>query len=154
MIFVIGYGNPLRGDDAIGQHIAQSLKGNFPSNVVRVQSAYQLTPELAEPISYARFVIFIDARVGEMPGRILQEHVMPQKSVGALTHHASPAALLTMARNLYGDAPDGLLISITGIFFDYGSEMSAELNHRLPEIVSEIKTILESAVKKYSDEGY
>ena len=49
MILVIGYGNPLRGDDAIGHRIAQMMEQRLPDDEVQIQTVYQLTPELVVP---------------------------------------------------------------------------------------------------------
>lgn len=58
---IIGYGNPLRGDDGLGWHVAQRLAAVLPQHRARIEVCHQLTPELAEPISRADLVIFIDA---------------------------------------------------------------------------------------------
>ncbi|MEP7293735.1 MAG: hydrogenase maturation protease, partial [Chloroflexota bacterium] len=67
MILIIGYGNPLRSDDAIGQRIAEMMEKRLKLEAVQVITAYQLTPELVEPIRDAQLVVFIDARVGQRP---------------------------------------------------------------------------------------
>ncbi|MEO8391518.1 MAG: hydrogenase maturation protease [Chloroflexota bacterium] len=61
MILIIGYGNPLRSDDAIGQQIAQAMKDRLNRSDVEVLLTYQLTPELIYSISEAQLVVFIDA---------------------------------------------------------------------------------------------
>jgi Ni,Fe-hydrogenase maturation factor len=48
-ILVIGYGNELRGDDAIGQWVARAV------------AAHQLTPELAEDLAHTDYAVFVDA---------------------------------------------------------------------------------------------
>ena len=54
---VIGYGNPLRGDDAVGQEIAQALwaeRDRLPELEGAVFAwAHQLTPEMAVGASEA-----------------------------------------------------------------------------------------------------
>ena len=57
---IIGYGNPLRGDDGLGWRAAEQLAEIIPQSEAEVIACHQLTPELAEPISRARLVIFID----------------------------------------------------------------------------------------------
>lgn len=57
---VIGYGNTLRSDDGVGYRIAETVaQWNLTS--VRSLSVQQLTPELAETMSHAKTVIFVDA---------------------------------------------------------------------------------------------
>nr|MDQ2730551.1 hydrogenase maturation protease [Armatimonadota bacterium] len=65
---VIGYGNPLRRDDGLGPMAAQRLAALADPLRVQVLTPYQLSPELAEPISQARFVLFIDASEEGVPG--------------------------------------------------------------------------------------
>ncbi len=144
MILIIGYGNPLRSDDAIGQHLVRLLERRLRGSV-EVFTAYQLTPELVEPVSHARLVIFIDARVGETPGTMIQEIVEPAADAGAFTHNVSPGTLLGAAKTLYGATPKGILISIAGAVFDYGSELSPELNRLLPALADQVEAVLKTS---------
>jgi hydrogenase maturation protease len=142
VILVIGYGNPLRSDDAIGQRIAQMIERRVIAEDVGVKTAYQLTPELVEPISRAQLVIFIDARVGEIAGSIVQENVEPEAGTGAFTHNLSPQTLLGAAQVLYGTGPVGILISIVGAAFGYGSDLSPHLNRMLPIFADQVEAII------------
>ncbi len=142
MIFIIGYGNPLRSDDAIGQQMALLMEQRLQGEDIQVKTAYQLTPELVEPISHAQLVIFIDARIGAIPGIVIWESIEPEITIGAFTHHVSPAALLSAAHELYGAKPKGILISIAGAVFDYGSELSPQLNRVLPGLADQIEAII------------
>ncbi len=112
---------------------------------VRVQTAYQLTPELVDSVRDARLVVFIDARVGEMPGEVASEVVVTGQSTGAFTHHVTPASLLDASQELYGVLPVGLLISIVGAEFDYGTELSAHLHKSLPSITDQVQKIIETS---------
>lgn len=134
MILVIGYGNPLRTDDAIGQHVAWELMKYFDRADLLARITHQLTPELAEIVSHFDIVVFIDARVGDRPGEIIWEEVQPVVGAGAFTHNVTPAALLGAANDLYGRMPAGLLISIVGEVFNYGTDLSPRLCKMLPGI--------------------
>ena len=144
MMLIIGYGNPLRSDDAIGQRLAQLMEERLKPEAIQVISAYQLTPELVEPIRDAEMVIFIDARVGQRPGKVIWENVAPEMSTGAFTHHVSPGTLLGAADELYAFKPEGILISIVGADFEYGSELSSHLNGMLPEIIDQVEAIIKT----------
>ncbi len=146
MILVIGYGNPLRTDDAIGERLAQLMVARFDDESFRMITAYQLTPELMEPISQAQLVIFIDARVGTVPGQVDWEDVEPEAGAGAFTHQVSPATLLGAAHDLYGSTPIGVLISIIGSNFEYGSELSTELNTMLPDLAEQVESIIKTNI--------
>ena len=72
---VIGYGNTLRGDDAVGQVVARALAGEAAIEGVEVIACHQLMPELAECIDAADLVVFIDAAADLQPGTIVAEAV-------------------------------------------------------------------------------
>lgn len=138
MLFVIGYGNSLRADDGIGPIVVRALEARLRSPNVRMTTAHQLTPELAEPISRAAMTIFIDACEGEHPGAVACETVAPDDAVGAFTHNVTPASLLAASRQLYGRTPAGLLITIIGASFDYAAELSPPLQNAFPHITEQI----------------
>ena len=54
-VFVVGYGNPLRGDDGVGQEVAQVLarqRHHLPALAgTDVMSTHQLVPEMALDLS-------------------------------------------------------------------------------------------------------
>jgi hydrogenase maturation protease len=138
MLLVIGYGNPLRSDDGIGQVVVKALEARVRSKALRIITTHQLTPELAEPISRAAMTIFVDACEGEQPGAVACQTVAAETLAGAFTHNVTPASLLSAARELYGRAPAGLIVSITGASFDYGTEFSPHLASAIPRITEQI----------------
>ena len=151
-MLIIGYGNPLRTDDAIGQRMAQIMAQRLDDERLRMITAYQLTPELMEPISQARFVVFIDARVGSIPGEVLWEDVEPETGRPAFTHHVSPGTLLGAAQDLYGASPTGILISIVGADFEYGSDLSAAFNNMLPDLAARVESIIKTKISVLNEE--
>jgi hydrogenase maturation protease len=128
---IIGYGNPLGGDDAAGYLAAESLGG---------LAVHQLTPELAEPIARAARVIFVDAAVAGQasacqPGAIRERAIIPDPQPAAFTHHLTPEALLAMAQFLYGHAPEAVLVTITAASFEPGAPLSARAGAALPAVL-------------------
>ena len=148
MILVIGYGNPLRTDDGLGPCIAEIMEDRLKHEDVQVATAHQLTPEWVDSVSHASLVVFIDARIGDMPGRVMYEPVAPEMGQ-AFTHNVRPGTLLGAAHELYRATPDGLLISIIGANFDYGSALSDVLQHKLAEIANQVEAIIRSKANKY-----
>ena len=135
-LLVIGYGNPLRGDDGIGSQIAYGL-AKLAGDSTRVLVVHQLTPELAEPISEADLVIFIDACYEGIPGNWTCETIRPDPSPPqAFTHNFTPATLLSFASALLGANPGALLISVAGGLFDCGEVLSPSVAAVVPEIVA------------------
>src|SRR5689334_19557114 len=119
-VLVIGCGNPLRSDDSLGWHVAESLCGKYWG--VDVLTQHQLTPDLAEWISKVDLVIFIDAAVGDMPGVFCAERVL-QKFTDIYTHHLDPSALLHIVERIYGVCPRAVALSVTGDSFAVGERL-------------------------------
>ncbi len=121
-VLVIGYGNTLRGDDGLGPRLASAIdKQGFPG--VEVHVCHQLTPELADPISRADAVLFIDARVLDDSGVQLQR--IEAEARAAFNPHASdPATLLALARALYGAGPPGWWLTLPAVEFGFGESLS------------------------------
>ena len=129
-VLVLAYGNPLRRDDGVGWVIGERLAELLPEEAVDVRVLHQLTPELAEPISRAERVIFVDAaeparrmnsasdtenplkRVvapddsDDEPGAIHWTEIQPSSfTAQPFTHQVDPASLLAAAQELFGYAP-------------------------------------------------
>lgn len=133
---IIGYGNPLRGDDALGWKAAELLQQRVQSPDVEILALHQLTPELMESISRVDLVIFIDAAVGPNPGEIHHRSIEPlATSHVSFTHHATPEALLAGALKLYGHAPTACMLTVTGADFELSDRLSPAVSLSL-EVVS------------------
>jgi hydrogenase maturation protease len=133
---IIGYGNPMRGDDAIGCHAARALEQHFWNDPdVEVIAAQQLTPEMVDDILQRDFVLFLDASFGEQPGTIMRVTVSPEPGPGGFSHHLTPSSLLTAAEQLYGDTPFAMSITMAGWSFELGQKMSQIANRRMPDLI-------------------
>lgn len=138
MILVIGYGNSDCGDDGVGPAVVAQLADEMPLAGVEYRVAYQLTPELAEPVSRARAVIFVDAAADQPPGQIARSCVEAAEG-GSMTHHVSPGSVLALAGALYGGTPKAALWSIGGENFGLGEPFSAAVETALPELVELVR---------------
>ncbi len=149
MILAIGYGNPLCGDDGIGPYAVGRLadSGTDPEfhGEVECLSLHQLTPELAEPISRAGAVIFIDAACDrKAPGgitcyKLARPSLPTQASPNAFTHHVDPQALLANAEFLYGRRPAAYLYTVSGENFNMGDTFSPAVEAALPGLLERLK---------------
>ena len=109
-LLVIGYGNTLRRDDGVGPRVAESIAAlGLPG--VQALACALLTPELAEPVARARIVVFVDAAV-DAPRQVQLRGLGPADSSSILAHAADPRALLALARNLFGHAPEAWWLTI------------------------------------------
>lgn len=92
-VLIVGYGNPLRSDDGLGWRAAEELSRCLSLPEVEVLMRQQLTPELADNLTRADVVFFIDAARGGQPGELRCDPVTPQPGTTD-THHSSPAGIL------------------------------------------------------------
>ena len=152
---VIGFGNPLRADDGLGWVVAQRLRERLADDDlfgdVVVIAEHQLTPELAEPISRARIVVFVDAREGDQPGRIDCRTVAPTGDGSlAFSHDVDPSSLVQMARLLYGACPTAVVVSVVGEEFGYGTALSPVVQAAVPEVVRHVRDFLADGIAALS----
>ncbi len=140
---VIGYGNPLRGDDAIGQAAAELLAGTAVLDGAEVIACHQLLPELAERIAGVTLAVFVDAEAGREPGRIVVARVQAAAQLSAdLIHHVDPAALLFLASRLYGHAPEAHLVAVGAASFDLGAPLSQTVAAALPHVIATVRQLV------------
>jgi len=135
-VLVIGYGNPLRGDDGLGWHAAECLAASLARLDVEIITCHQLTPELAEPVSRAERVIFIDAETRGPAGELAVRQLTPALAKHTrLSHTLDPATLLGSAREIYAVSPQGFVLSVAGESFAYGEDLSPRVQSALPELL-------------------
>lgn len=135
-LLVIGFGNPLRADDGVGWQIADQI-AKAAGNSANVLAVHQLTPELAEPISDADFVVFIDACYEGEPASWTCETIRSEASPSeTFSHYCTPVDLLNYTSAVFNAKPRALLISVPGCLFDYGEELSPSVAAIVPEVVA------------------
>jgi hydrogenase maturation protease len=147
-ILILGYGNPLRGDDGIGWRAAEELSRLSSLPDVEVLIRYQLTPELADVVSQANAVIFIDASRDGEPGELTFQPVVPTAEPASLSHELSPAAVLELCRQLYRRCPPAFLVSLCGECFDHGEGLSPKVAASLPRLTALVGQLANSKMAK------
>lgn len=138
---VIGYGNHLRSDDAIGPRVAQAVEAWGVPNVDSL-ALQQLTPELADTLQDAYGAIFVDAC--NLP-EVKQVQVQPIEAaeLGKTTIHSTdPRSLLALTKQLYGRYPQAWLVSVPGINFELGETLSPTAEKGVAEALQEIEYLL------------
>ena len=132
---IIGYGNPLRGDDRLGWEVANQLARNADESI-KVLATHQLTPELAEAIASANVVIFVDACHAGRPGDWRCETIRPDLAIPqAFAHYLTPVNLLDYAAAIFGTKPAALLISVAAGSFEYSETLTPSVSAVVPEVV-------------------
>jgi hydrogenase maturation protease len=120
---VVGYGSELRGDDAVGRLVARCVNG-WGRHDVRALAVHQLTPELAEPLSEAEVVVFVDACADD--GADLVRLRRLEAAPGAAPGHTSdPRWLLALTEALYGRRPEAWLVTVPAHNFDLCEGLSS-----------------------------
>jgi hydrogenase maturation protease len=127
-VLIIGYGNELRGDDAVGPLVSRAVaKWQRPG--VRVVEAHQLVAEMAGPLASVKAVVFVDASVeadeplfglGPSLTPLLESPDRPR-----LGHFSEPGWLLDLAQVVYGSQPAAWLLRIPVEQVDLGQPLSS-----------------------------
>lgn len=121
-ILIIGYGSPIRGDDALGPLVADRLENTGVPAGVEVISRHILTAELAADLADKDRVIFLDAAVDAEPGEVSCRRLAPDaNAISTMAHFLDPRELLAWCETLYGRVPESFLISAGGDSFDYAN---------------------------------
>ena len=142
-VLILGYGSTLRGDDALGIHAAHALHDFYCTDGgIRVLATSQLTFDLAEDLSQAHLIVFVDAAEAGVPGEIRSKQILPAEGKVRFTHHWTPATLLMLSKQLYGAAPSAVLLTMAVASTELGMGLSDEIQHRLPELLEHVKTIV------------
>ena len=122
VLLVIGYGNTLRSDDGVGAKVAAAVAElGLPGVAALVR--HQLTPELAEPISEARAVVFVDA-AADASTEVRLRPLEPAESAQLMAHAADPRSLLALAKQLFGRCPPAWWLTIPVENLEFGEELS------------------------------
>ncbi len=135
-VLVFGYGNPSRGDDALGPEFVRRLElrcaDAIASGALEVLTDFQLQVEHALDLRGREQVYFVDASAAaDAPGHSVYP-IEAAHDVAYTTHALSPAALLqTYAAVVGGPAPAAFVIAIRGEQFELGAAMCAYAEWRL-----------------------
>lgn len=132
-VLVFGWGNPSRGDDALGPaFIGEAQRRDEVELVVD----YQLQPEHALDLVGRDEVLFVDAAVDAGEPFEVRE-VTADAAASLTTHHLSPAALLHVYEKLTGQkAPPARVLAIRGWQFGLGEALSERARKNLEAALS------------------
>jgi hydrogenase maturation protease len=121
-LLVFGWGNPSRGDDALGPMLVEQLAGlaQMSSGRLECLTDFQLQVEHALDLVGRERVLFVDAAIGlQTPFAV--STVVPAPVAGFTTHALSPEALLQVYRDLErAEPPPCTLLAIRAQRFELG----------------------------------
>lgn len=128
-VLVIGYGNPARGDDAVGPLLAERLErwiAECDVDGIEVLTDFQLNIEHMLDLAGRRRVMIVDAAAsGASPFRCVP--VQAQQDDTHTTHAVSPKGLLASYARVMGRTPPPVeLLTVPGRSFELGEAMSEQ----------------------------
>ena len=138
-LLVIGYGNTLRSDDGAGPRVAEALEQMNLSGV-RTLSCPLLSPELAEPVSQAERVVFVDAALDT--GEVEFLPLAPADSSQLMAHAAEPATVLALARDVFGHAPQAWLLTLPVENMGLGETFSPKTQRAVGTATRKVRQLL------------
>ena len=122
-LLLFGYGNPGRGDDALGPILIERIARLHLANV-ECQQDMQLQVEHVTDLAASDWVLFIDADMS-CAGPFDFCELTAAKDDSYTSHAMTPSALLHAYRQVYGkDAPPAFLLRIRGHNFELGDLLS------------------------------
>lgn len=124
-VLVFGYGNPSRGDDAVGPGLVEALKTDLAGDrTIEFLTDFQLQIEHALDLADRSLVLFADAHVS-CPPPFHFERLAEAHDDSYTTHAMSPASVLHVYRQVSrGKPPPAFLLSIRGERFELGEDLS------------------------------
>lgn len=152
-ILVLACGNPLRGDDAVAWEVVRWLEALPRVANVEYECVHQFTPELAEKIAASSRVVFVDAEEPEpkadgspacpsVRARWIDPPACEPEAAAAFTHHCTPSTLLVFAKWLYQNAPDAVLVTVTGAGWELGAGLSPACRKMIPAAVDLVRQLV------------
>ncbi|MEM7064430.1 MAG: hydrogenase maturation protease [Cyanobacteria bacterium P01_B01_bin.77] len=126
---VVGYGNPHRGDDAIGQKVVTQLQ-TLKSPTLKAYAVSSLTPELSSKLSRANVAIFVDACKLHNSNTVQVKSLEPcgtettGSAVPGFGHSCSPRSLLALTQSVYGHFPKAWWVEVPADNFTMGHPLS------------------------------
>ena len=140
-VLVIGFGNPARGDDAIGPAVAREIE-KLGLEGVTVDSDYQLTVEDSAEAAGHDTVVFVDAAVeGREPFSFTRVEPVRQESFSS--HSVSPQAVMGLAEDLFGAETTAYMLAVRGYSFEmFREEMTPEAGENMRAALEFLQSVL------------
>ncbi|ATX79009.1 hydrogenase maturation protease [Mariprofundus aestuarium] len=122
-LLILGYGNPGRGDDALGPELVESVQKDGFSDI-ECQHDMQLQVEYVTDLVNRELILFIDADASCDPPFHFSR-ISAEKDDSYTSHAMTPHAVLHAYKQVFGvDAPPAFLLRIRGYQFELGESLS------------------------------
>ncbi|MEO0085213.1 MAG: hydrogenase 3 maturation endopeptidase HyCI [candidate division WOR-3 bacterium] len=137
---VVGVGNRLRGDDAVGCLVVEALKGRTDAALFDAETAPENYIEPVAKLNPARILLIDACDFGGRPGeyRLFGRDEIERLAMGLVSTHALP---LTMTAQLLGQRTraDVWLLGVQPERVDFGAGMSRAVAKAMPAIVEFVR---------------
>jgi hydrogenase maturation protease len=139
-LLVLAWGNPSRGDDALGPLLAERLLAHTQTNLlagrVEVLTDFQLQVEHALDLVGRERVLFVDAAL-DLTESFTVRPLKAARGGGLGSHALAPEAVLQVYEDLHGlPPPPATLLAIRASAFELGAAPSAEALADLDQAVA------------------
>lgn len=144
-VVLLGYGNPSRGDDALGPALVERVRQwlvERPDLDVKVVEDFQLQVEHAADLADADLVLFVDADASAHAPFCLRR-TREERDASYTSHELSPEAVLYVAHQLTGrKPPPAWVLGVRGERFKLGEPMSTNAHGHLEVAWDELLELL------------
>lgn len=122
-VLIFGWGNPSRGDDALGPLFVERIEAlGLPG--VECQTDFQLQVEHALDLENRRAILFVDASF-EAPAPYRHSRLFAARDASFTTHAMTPEAVMQVYEELHDEPPAPCtLLAIRGERFELGESVS------------------------------
>ncbi len=152
-ILIFGYGNPSRGDDALGPELLRLLEQGPEAGLCDMVTDFQLQIEHAMDLEGRELALFVDASVAASPPYEFSR-LQPVRDDSFTTHALSPAAVLSVLGQISTAPPPAVfLLTIPGYDFELGHPITESAAAHLVQSVALVKRLLSTPDREVW-EGY
>ncbi len=124
-LVILAYGNPSRGDDALGPHLLHQMEILCQSkeNIEFIED-FQLQVEHVLDLEKGNLILFIDASIScPPPFEFIQ--LQAKQDITYTSHALHPAAVLYAYQQVYHQSPPpAFLLTVRGETFELGEPLS------------------------------
>lgn len=131
-VLLFGYGNPGRGDDALGPELIERIAAK---NLIDIecQTDMQLQVEHVTDLQDRELILFIDADAS-CPAPFHFSKITAEKDDSYTSHAMTPHALLHAYQKVYGtNTAPSFLLRIRGYRFELGQSLSEQASDHLTD---------------------
>jgi len=143
-LVVVAWGNPSRGDDALGPQFLEAAQALFPVPGLDVAfvTDFQLQPEHCTDLDGRDLALFVDASLRAV-APFTFDAVSTSRAHTFTTHGMSPGALLAAYADAYqAPPPPAFVLAIRGERFELGEPVGASAAEHLRQALAFYQRLL------------